>query len=68
MIDKLNKLEKLSIIENSSLWFELREIRNHISHEYPDNPSATAKYLNQLYVAIPKLLSILDNIKARIDF
>ncbi|MEA2019931.1 MAG: hypothetical protein U9N59_15985 [Campylobacterota bacterium] len=35
MIDILNRLEKLSIIEDIRKWDELREIRNSIAHEYP---------------------------------
>ena len=37
MLDILNVLEKLSIIENTNKWDELREIRNSIAHEYPFN-------------------------------
>ncbi len=35
MIDILHILEKLEILEDSSKWDELREIRNSVSHEYP---------------------------------
>ncbi|MDX2050621.1 MAG: hypothetical protein SFT93_05600, partial [Rickettsiaceae bacterium] len=63
MIDKLNKLEKLQIINSVSTWEEMRRTRNHIAHEYPDKPELTAKYLNQIYNLAPELLNILDNIK-----
>lgn len=66
MIDKINKLERLEIIESASLWEQMREARNHISHEYPDDPALTAKYLNQIFDMSPKLLEILQNIKDRI--
>ena len=36
-IDRLNRLEKLSIIDDAEKWLNLREIRNLVSHEYPDN-------------------------------
>jgi hypothetical protein len=42
MIDKINKLEKLRIIDNAEIWQAMREARNHISHEYPDMPELTA--------------------------
>ena len=35
MIDVLNRLEKLEIVEDSSEWDSLREIRNILAHEYP---------------------------------
>ena len=64
MIDKLNKLEKLGIIESVAMWEEMRDARNHIAHEYPDKPALTARYLNQIFDLTPELLKILDNIKA----
>lgn len=66
MVEKLNKLECLEIIESPDLWEQMREARNHIAHEYPDEPALTAKYLNQIFYFAPKLLQILDRIKNRI--
>ncbi len=66
MIDKINKLEKLNIIDDANLWLEMREIRNHLTHEYPDHPEITARYLNQMFNLAPKLLLLLENIKKRI--
>jgi len=37
MLDVLNRLEKLRIIENVEAWDKLREIRNAITHEYPED-------------------------------
>ena len=65
MIDKLNKLERIGIIANMQVWKGMRETRNHISHEYPDHPEIKARYLNKLFELTPKLLEILDRIKAR---
>ncbi|MBS0236471.1 MAG: hypothetical protein JSS50_03935 [Proteobacteria bacterium] len=64
-LDKLNKLERLKIIENVDLWRQMREVRNHIAHEYPDDPALTAKYLNQIYILAPKLLGILETLKRK---
>lgn len=33
-IDRLNRMEKRSIISSARLWRELRELRNDIAHEY----------------------------------
>jgi len=37
-IDRLNTLEKLGLIDNTDAWKDLREMRNHLAHEYPDAP------------------------------
>lgn len=36
MLDVLNRLEKLKIIDSVETWDKLREIRNAIPHEYPE--------------------------------
>lgn len=37
MLDVLNRLEKLRIIDYVETWDKLREIRNAIAHEYPED-------------------------------
>jgi len=34
--DHLNRAEKLKLIDDSKIWFEIRELRNVIVHEYSD--------------------------------
>lgn len=63
MIDKLNKLERLEIIDNVKIWKTMGDVRNYLTHEYPENPEKTAENLNALVVLAPKLLAILKNIK-----
>ncbi len=65
ILDKTHKLERLEIIEDAELWKEMRQARNHAVHEDPDHPELTANYLNQIVVLAPKLLEILNRIKAR---
>lgn len=65
MIDKLNKLERLRIIDDAEIWKKMRRVRNYLTHEYPELPAKTAKYLNVLYTLAPKLLEILENIKKK---
>jgi uncharacterized protein YutE (UPF0331/DUF86 family) len=65
MIDKVNKLEKMGIIESAELWREMRQVRNNIAHEYPDHPELTADNLNQIFALAPKLLELLENIKGK---
>ncbi len=66
-IDKLNKLEKLQIIESADQWQNLRWVRNHISHEYPDDPKIMIHYLNDAYNIRFILLDCLDRIIKRIE-
>jgi hypothetical protein len=37
MLDILNRLEKLGIIESVEAWDTLRELRNALAHEYPED-------------------------------
>lgn len=59
-IDRLNHLEKLGVVNNAATWMQMRQIRNHLAHEYPHQPAQTAEYLNQAYQYTQELLSILD--------
>jgi uncharacterized protein with HEPN domain len=45
-IDKLNRLEKLSYLQSASWWMSLREIRNQITHDYPNNYELLSKHCN----------------------
>ncbi len=60
MIDKLNKLEKIGIIDSAEFWDELRDLRNHLTHEYPNHPELTAKYLNYTYRLSPRLIALTE--------
>lgn len=59
-IDKLNRLEKLGVIDNTERWMQMRQIRNHLSHEYPDQPDLTADYLNYAFQYGKELLQCLE--------
>ncbi len=60
-IDILNKLEKLSILASAEQWLNLREIRNLVTHEYPDNEQELIDVLNELYHQAQILSSNMDN-------
>lgn len=47
-LDILNSLEKLNILEVDE-WFELREIRNEIAHDYEDNKTLAVDILNSIF-------------------
>jgi hypothetical protein len=54
-LDKLNRLEKLGVIPSASDWVQLRDLRNHAMHEYPDDPEVNAANLNKVFDGIAKL-------------
>lgn len=58
MIDKLNRLEKIGIIDSAEFWDQLRDLRNHLTHEYPDHPELTAKYLNKTFSLSTPLINL----------
>lgn len=66
-IDTLNKLEKLSIIESAEKWLGLREIRNLVTHEYPENEQEIAEALNELYRQTQFLSSALTKLTSYIS-
>ncbi len=61
-LDILNGLEKINIV-NVDDWFELRELRNSISHDYDNSYTVVTEILNEIYVQQDKLAKILSAIK-----
>lgn len=66
-IDVLHNLEKMQILSNKELWFELREIRNGIAHEYPDSPHLLIENLNELYNHCPSLINLWEKVSSSIS-
>ena len=67
MIDKLNRLEKLGYLHDARQWQTLRNVRNQLTHEYPDDPQKNAANLNlafrsaiPLYQMYEKLIDVLS--------
>ena len=61
-IDILNRLEKISVIDSAEHWLILRETRNLVTHEYPDNEKEIVEGLNELHKQSQYLSSILDGL------
>jgi len=58
-LDILNSLEKLNILEVDE-WFELREIRNEIAHDYEDSAKLAVNILNGIFKHKSELEKILS--------
>jgi hypothetical protein len=65
--DILNILERLKIIESADIWLSLRELRNDLTHEYPEMIDETVEKLNHLHLQLPLLESILTIIEKQVQ-
>jgi len=65
-LDILNNLEKMNIIDVEE-WFEIRDLRNEIAHDYEDSEEIAIEVLNSIYDIKSDLEKILNNIKKVID-
>lgn len=61
--DQLNKLEKFGALESVSAWKELREIRNEIAHDYPDDDETIVRKINECATHCEALLKIWQQTK-----
>lgn len=61
-LDILNQLEAIDII-NVDEWFEIRDLRNEIAHDYEDNDEIAINILNTIYKLKVDLKGTLDAIE-----
>lgn len=63
MLDVLDKLEKLEIIKSSDRWLDYREIRNKLTHEYPDNKDEIIEGIKISLEYFEEIVKMITNIK-----
>ena len=61
-LDLLNRLESMDIIDVDN-WFEIRDLRNIIAHDYDADSETTVEVLNKIYAIRNDLRHILDAIQ-----
>ena len=61
-LDILNQLEAIDII-NVDEWFEIRDLRNEIAHDYEDNDEIAINILNTIHKLKSDLKETLDAIE-----
>lgn len=61
--DRLNVLEKLRVIDDADWWMQMREIRNQITYDYPDNYDLLATHFNQMLPFVHKLITFWESLK-----
>ena len=60
-LDILNQLEAINIIQVDS-WFEIRDLRNEIAHNYDENETTSIHLLNTIFEIILEIQKILNSI------
>ncbi|MDQ6991929.1 MAG: hypothetical protein Q9M31_00505 [Mariprofundus sp.] len=64
-LDILNQIERMNIIDVDA-WFEIRDLRNEIAHDYEDNDCVAINILNTIDQLKGELLKILDDIQSMV--
>jgi hypothetical protein len=62
--EKLNRLERLGVIESATTWRLLWKIGNQFAHEYLDQPMPKAAALNQFIRATGELLEFWQRVNS----
>ena len=57
-LDLLNNLEKIDVV-NVDEWFEIRDLRNDIAHDYSNDEAHAIKMINTIYTLKKELSNIL---------
>jgi hypothetical protein len=66
-VDILNKLEKLQFLDSTETWKDIREIRNSIAHDYPENPKLVSENLNKAVIASRKLVAYWNTLQQQLQ-
>jgi len=59
-MEKLDRLERLGIVPSVEQWDEIRELRNALTHDYPEAAERLAATINQAVDAARSLVAILE--------
>ena len=57
-IDILNRLEKLELLPSADEWVDFRNLRNTLTHEYPDNQDEIIQAVDLAVDAYKKMLTV----------
>ena len=66
-IDIINLAEKLGIVDSSKEWFELRELRNAVNHDYSLLEEELVETINRIYSKRQSLIKIYERLKSKIE-
>ena len=65
--EKLQRLERLGVLESVETWRLLREVRNALAHDYPENPALQAAALSRLLKGVTDLLALWSGVERYIS-
>ncbi len=65
--EKLQRLERLGALPSADAWRLLREVRNALAHEYPENPALQAAALTRLLGGARELISVWRAVRIFVD-
>ena len=65
-LDILNQLEKMNIVDVEE-WFEIRDLRNEISHDYDNSHDVVTNILNMIFELKNELKKILNAVDKIVD-
>lgn len=66
-IDRLNRLEKLRVIDRAEQWDVFRDVRNSIAHDYPEHPEYLVEAINKCWEKSHDLIALWERIYQYID-
>jgi hypothetical protein len=66
-LDRFNKLEKLGILPDAHAWIDMRNVRNMVTHEYPDDPDTMVDNLKQIIKEAQQLLAYWQTLQPTIE-
>lgn len=66
MLDKLNRLEKIGFIKSVEQWQTIRNIRNTLAHDYPDDPDKNAAQFNLAFESVNGLYVMLATVGTKL--
>lgn len=64
LLDVLDRLEKLELLPDASQWIDYRNLRNILTHEYPDNRDELIEGVQLALQVFQKMLAIQENMYA----
>ncbi len=62
-LDILNFMEKQQIIPSAESWIFFRNLRNNLSHEYPETTEKTVENLNLFFSKLPEFFDFYECVK-----
>jgi len=67
MLDVLDRLEQLELLHSAEQWMDYRNLRNLLTHEYPDNRDEVLEGIKVALKVFPEIKSIQSNMRVYVS-